>query len=148
MRETEENHVLVEFNQDDLPGFATVDVSLRDFTHKDQYNWHLSVLVLYNDLIDNKLPSTAEQELLYEFEDSLNSEFSIHKNTLFFARVTWNEQRELMWRVIDPELPNDVLRSIIEFKSHPRPFDFRIDDDPTWEKAAWYFQTASPQTHN
>ena len=53
MNETEGTHVLVVFKQDNLPGFATVDISLRDFSHKDQYSWHLSVLVNYDDLIEN-----------------------------------------------------------------------------------------------
>ena len=143
MSETDNSHVLIEFHQDGIPGFATVDTSFSDISQKEQYSWHLSILVAYSDLVQNKLPSSTEQKLLYEFEDLLNSEFSSYNNALFFGRVTWNERRELMWRVIDPVPPDEVLQGIIQSQSHPRPIDYRIDHDPAWKKAVWYLDGAA-----
>ncbi|WP_244626595.1 hypothetical protein [Bradyrhizobium ivorense] len=38
----------------------------------------------------------------------------------------------------DPDAVDAVLRQILSNKDYRREFDYRIDDDPEWEKAAWH----------
>jgi hypothetical protein len=49
----EEEHALIEFRQRNLPGFATVNVALKDFEPKAIFSWHLSVLIMYEDKAEN-----------------------------------------------------------------------------------------------
>ena len=57
---------------------------------------------------------------------------------MLLARITWNESREIVYRVYNPEPINDYLANLIETKSYARPFDYRIDHDPKWKLAQWH----------
>lgn len=139
----EERHSVFEFRQRDLPGFATVNVALSDFAAREAFRWHLSVLIQCKELVENRLPSHDEQNLLYEFEDKLDLFIGADQNAIFFARVTHGGNREVIWRVREPEAANAFLRRILEMKRYPREFEYRMDDDPKWERAAWYLNAAN-----
>ncbi|QOZ24932.1 DUF695 domain-containing protein [Bradyrhizobium sp. CCBAU 51753] len=134
----EEVHSLREFRQRELPGFATVNIALQAFEFKALFPWHLSVLIRYVDCIEHRLPSDDEQKLLYSFEGRLDPLIKANNNALFLARVTHDCFREIIWRVRDPDAVDAVLRQILSNKDYRREFDYRIDDDPKWEKAAWH----------
>jgi hypothetical protein len=138
----EEAHQLVEFRQRNLPGFATVNAALKDFKLKAVFSWHLSLLIVYDDKVENELPSANEQNLLYSFEDRLDLVFKQNGDVLFLARVTHDGRREIIWRTRNPEAADSVMRDMLREKSCPREFDYRIDCDPNWEKAEWYLQNA------
>ena len=134
----EEVHTLVEFRQKDLPGFAMVKSALGKFESRTIFSWHLSVLIDCEELVANRLPSPNEQNVLYQFEDRLDSLIKTNGNALFLARVTHDGHREIIWRVRDPEIANAALREILLSKGYQREFEFRIEEDPTWQKALWY----------
>ena len=83
------------------------------------------------------MPLKSEQELLCEFEEKLDSVIKKDGNALFLASITHNGSRELLWRVYQPEAPNDFLHKLIENEDHPRPFEFTLEQDIAWTKAKW-----------
>jgi len=133
-----EVYTLVEFRQRDLPGFATINSALKEFEPKIVFSWHLSVLIRCEQLVENQLPSPDEQNLLYEFEDKLARPIKANGNALFLARVTHDAHREIIWRVHDPEAVESVLHGVLDAKNYPREFEYRMDQDPRWEKTVWY----------
>jgi len=133
-----EIHTLLEFRQRDRPGFATVNTALREFEGRTAFAWHLSVLICCDDLVDHRLPSADEQNLLYEFEDRLASLITADGNALFLARITHDARREIIWRVREPETPHSALNELLASKNYPREFDYRIESDPEWRKTEWY----------
>jgi len=138
-----EVHTLLEFRQRDRLGFAIVNTALREFKQKAAFSWHLSVLICCDDLVEDRLPSAEEQEVLYEFEDKLASSMTADGNALFLARVTHDALREIIWRVHEPDAPNSVLKEILASKNYPREFDYRIENDPEWRKTEWYLTNAA-----
>ena len=140
-----EVHTLIKFRQRDLPGFVTVNSALKEFEPKIVFSWHLSVLIRYGQLVEDQLPSTDEQNLLYEFEDKFDPLIKAKGNALFLARVTHDAHREIIWRVHDPEATNSVLREILQTKDYPREFEYRMDEDPRWEKTTWYLDKVTVQ---
>ncbi len=140
-----EVHTLIKFRQRDLPGFATVNSALKEFEPKVVFSWHLSVLIRCTQLVEDRHPSSTEQELLYEFEDKLAPLIKAKDNALFLARVTHDAHREIIWRIHDPEVANSVLRSILETKDYLREFEYHMDEDPKWEKAIWYLGKVTVQ---
>jgi hypothetical protein len=136
---------LIKFRQRDLPGFATVNSALKEFEPKIVFPWHLSVLIRCGQLVEDRLPSTDEQNLLYEFEDKLDPLIKAKGDALFLARVTHDAHREIIWRVHDPEAANSVFRGILLTGNYPREFEYRIDEDPSWEKAVWYLDKVTIQ---
>jgi hypothetical protein len=61
---------------------------------------------------------------------------------LFLGQITWNETRELIWRVFDPEITNTFLQDLIKSKTHFRPFDYRIEQDKAWKLAEWHLDNS------
>ncbi|MGB1038188.1 MAG: DUF695 domain-containing protein [Bacteroidia bacterium] len=133
----EEAYSTIEFNQDDLPGIGVIADSLKQFKERKVFGYHLSVVIYYNDLIENGMPSQKEREETDPFceylEDLLKGDNPKHPNGLFLGRLTWNKTRELIWKIHDPEIADKELKRIIETEEHPLPFDYRMDPDSNWE---------------
>lgn len=131
-----------EFIQNNLPGIVAVNSSLKEFRYKNVFAWHLSIVVQLEELIENGMPSQNEIKLIDKFEDSLNvlvgNNANNKKNALFFARVTWNQTVELIWRVHNPEQVNFNLQELINSKKYQRVFNYRIDPDLEWNLTKWY----------
>ncbi|MEM9670957.1 MAG: DUF695 domain-containing protein [Cyclobacteriaceae bacterium] len=140
----EENHQILEFIQDDLPGFATINVGLREFEPKEVFAWHCSIMLQLEDTVEDGLPSADEMQIIEEFGDWLDLEIKgdipIKPNALFLARVTWNETQELIWRVFNPDKTDIFLRKLIRDEDYDRSFDYRIDLDKEWKLTEWYLK--------
>ncbi len=143
----EESYAVAKFRQKELPGVAVINESLRDFEPKIVFALHLSVMIHFDDLIENGMPSQAERDLVDPFCDELEVRIrgpnAQKPNALFLARITWNATRELIWRVYEPEPADTCLKSIIAAKSHPRFFDYIMEHDPEWEKTTWHLQSCN-----
>ncbi|WKK82943.1 DUF695 domain-containing protein [Marivirga arenosa] len=138
----EEVFSTIEFNKDDLPGIGIITSSLKDFEHKHIFPWHLSIVLQYNELIENGMPSIQEREETDTFcehlEELLKGENQDKPNGLFIGRFTWNGTREMIWKIHDPEIADKELKQIIDSGSHPRPFDYRMEEDPEWKLSKWH----------
>jgi hypothetical protein len=135
----EESYTLLEWKQDGLPCIGMLNSALKDFEHKYIFSWHLSVINDFENIVDNGMPSREEREIVDPFCDQLDEEIKAGGNALFLVRETWNKTRRLVWRVYDPEIANQHLHYIIEHHKHPRPFDYRMEQDIEWKEAEWYF---------
>ena len=139
-----EHYQILNFNTDGLPGVAVVNKSLAEFEPKEVFVWHCSVMLQCEKLIENGMPSREEVEILDKFgdflDDKIKGDDKEKPNGLFLARITWNETRELIWRIFDPEIANDFLTDLIEREDHPRNFDYRIDEDEDWKLTEWHLK--------
>ena len=138
----EEDYSILNFRQEDLPGVAVVNISLRDFEPKEVFAWHLSIMVELNDLGENGMPTKSEVDVIDNYgdflDDRIKGEDKDKPNALFLARITWNGTRELIWRVYDPEIANDFLQELIEEGNQVREFDYRMENDEEWKLAEWH----------
>lgn len=136
----EESYTLIEYKQDDLPCIAAVNSGLLDFDHKEIFRWHLSVIIDFEDIVENGMPSEEERDIVDPFCDKLDEEIKAGGNALFLVRETWNKTRRLVWMVYDPEIAHQYLQYIIEYHKHPRPFDYRMEEDSEWKQPEWYLR--------
>ena len=136
----EDEWTLMEWRQDGLPCIGMLNSGLRDFEHKAIFGWHLSVIIDFEDIVDNGMPSEAEREVVEPFCDQLEEEIKAGGNALFLVRETWNETRRLVWRVYDPEIAHQHLQYLVDHHRHPRPFDWHMSQDIEWKQAEWYFK--------
>lgn len=140
----EEKYQIIEFVQEGMPGVALVNSALKEFEPKLVFAWHCSIVISYNDVIENGMPSLREREIVDEFEVSLADRIKgVDKkkpNALFLARITWNKTRELIWRIYNPDITNQLLQKVISNKELGRSYDYRIDPDEDWTLAEWHLQ--------
>ena len=138
----EEVFSTMEFTQQNKPGIGVVTSSLKEFKQRDIFPWHLSVVLYYDDLIENGMPSIKERQETDQFcnhlEELLKGEDSNKPNGLFLGRFTWNATRELIWKIHNPEIADQEMKKIIDTEDHPRPFDYKMDPDPKWELSKWH----------
>ncbi|MES2276941.1 MAG: DUF695 domain-containing protein [Bacteroidota bacterium] len=119
----EEIHTILKFRQEEMPGVAVINTGLRNFGQKTVFPWHLSLMIDFEDVIENGMPSQKERDIVDPFGDYLNDLFkgaNVEKpNALFLGRITWNATKELIWRVYDPQLVEKELKRIIKGNSSP-----------------------------
>lgn len=143
----DERYQIIKFTKEGLPAIGVINQSLREFEPKIVFAWHLSLIIDFEGLADNGMPTRDERDVVDAFGDSLDAAFKGEDrdkpNALFLARITWNKTRQLLFRVYDPEPPHQYLSQMIEAQSHPRQFDYRIENDPDWEFAAWYLNAGA-----
>ena len=139
----DDEFAVVNSSIDGTPAVIVVNTSLRKFKAKDVFGWSLSLVMKYNDLADNGMPTHEESNLVYDYLEGLSKEIigdSVHPNALYLARVTWNGTCEVIWQVNNPKPVHEFLQRIIEDKSYPREFDYKMEYDAKWKNVSWFTQ--------
>ncbi|PZX94047.1 DUF695 domain-containing protein [Flavobacterium aquariorum] len=141
----DEEYQIIEFKQENLPAVGVVNLSLIEFEPKEVFSWHCSIMINFENFIENGMPANNDVLIAEKFEDFLSENIKgadkEKPNALFLARITWNETRELIWRVYNAKIVNEFLEKIIDEKKYPFQFDYRIDDDEEWKLAEWHLQS-------
>lgn len=137
----EERYATLTAEEDGLPAVMVVNANLVDWDPKVVFAWNLSLLFTLKE-IKNGLPSKEEKARLYEFEDSLAPSLKGdpgQPNALWLATRNWNGRRELIYRVHNPELANEVMTQICRENTTPNPLHYEMTHDPEWRAAEPYF---------
>lgn len=130
---------LLRWTENNLPCIGLLNSALKGFEHRSLFSWHLSVEIVLEELIDNRMPSEPERLLIDPICDELEKDIKANGNAVFLVRETFDGTRLLVWRVYDPDIANAHLKRMIKDKAYPRPIEFKMEHDPEWEKASWYF---------
>ena len=145
----EEYYTIVNFTQENLPAVMVINSSLLEFEPKEVFGWHLSLIINFETLIENGMPAQTETDLIIPFEEYIDAQLKGNDkdkpNALFFGRITRNGTRELIYKVHNPEIANEVLQEIINAKTYPRDFDYVMDFDEKWELHKWHLETVRNQ---
>ena len=140
----EENYALFDFYQENLPAVMVLNTSLLKFKPKEVFSWHLSLMIDFDELVENGMPAQVETDAIIPFEEHIDTLLKGNDkdkpNALFLGRITWNGTRELIYRVYDPEIANAVLQDIINNKTYPREFDYEMEHDENWERNKWHLE--------
>lgn len=126
------HYTLINTSRGPLPAVVVVNTALRDFVDRKHYPWHLRIEIACKDLADKGMPTSEEGKILYQIEDEIGAALDLQKNALFAARVTCNGQRELMYRIQDPEKADVRLQQLIATPHPIREWDYRMEEDPNW----------------
>ncbi len=121
-----------------LPAVVVVNAALREFAHRDVFPWHLSVIVEAVELAGRGMPTRRESLILDTVDDLIDNAVLETRNAIFLARETWNGQRQLLYRVNDPEVAGEALRALIDREKPLREWEFRMWGDVDWTDAAPY----------
>jgi hypothetical protein len=142
----EPHYTLFNSKRSGLPEVIVVNDALLAFQHTVIFPWHLCITMEAEELIENGMPSEKESKLLFDLGDEIESVVLKGRteqgaeNAVFLARSTWNEARELMFQVHDPEVAHAELQTLLHGRKWQRQWNYRMDNDPEWEKASFVFQ--------
>lgn len=142
----QQRDVLMKAKRDGMEEVIVVNKALLSFPHSTIFPWYLCVTLEAKALIDNGMPSPAESALLFQIGDEIEATVLAGRtahgadNALFLARSTWNGLRQLLYYVHDPEIAHLALQALLASRTWERAWDYRMEEDFDWEKAAYVFQ--------
>jgi hypothetical protein len=64
----------MQWKEDGLPCVGVLNSALKDFARREMFAWHLSLIIYFEELIDNGMPSEDERKVVDPFCDQLNEE--------------------------------------------------------------------------
>ena len=114
------------------PAVVVVNTALRSFKHREAFPWHLRLTIECKAFADNGMPTAEEVTTLEHFEDEITEALQRNDNAIFLARVTCRSEREIVYRVHDPEVTSHLLQSLAEDPSPLREWDYRMEHDSGW----------------
>jgi hypothetical protein len=129
---------LFDTSRDDLPAVVVVNTALREFAHRDLFQWHLSVLITPHALAEQGMPTREECAVVNAVDDEIEAVVTGDRNAVFLARETWNGRRQLLFRVHDPKIAESSLQRLIARGSQQREWEFLMEHDTSWSFAAPY----------
>ena len=150
----EAHFTLFDATREGMPEVIVVNDALLSFAHSEIFPWYLRVTLEASELVENGMPSGAESKLLFEIGDEIEALILSGctdrgaTNALFLARSTWNASRELRFQVHDPEIAHSALQMLLKSREWPRPWEYEMFSDPTWEKAGYVFQLFAPRARS
>lgn len=142
----EPHYTLFNTTRSGLPEVIVVNDTLLSFAYNEIFPWYLCVTLEAKHLIENGMPSPTESAILFQIGDVIEeivlgarTEYG-GENALFLARSTWNQQRELMFQVHDPEITHTDLQALLNGLHSKREWDYRMEHDPAWSNAGYVFR--------
>jgi hypothetical protein len=126
---------LINTSKGNDPAVVVVNTALRHFEHRDAFPWHLRLTIECKLVANNGMPTSEEISVLERFEDEISADLQRDENATFLARITCRGEREIIYRVRDPELANDTLHSRLEEPTDTREWDYRMEHDSGWDLA-------------
>ena len=138
----EPSYTLVQRQDEDAQVYAAVNTPLAKLEQADRqlFGWQFSLIMELQTEDDKGMTLEAEAKEIEPFCLTLDSDLRAKGNALPLARITWKKTRELLFRVYDPVVADDIVKAIIESEEHPRPFSYSIDPDDKWDMAEDYLQ--------
>lgn len=139
----ENRYSLVHSSRDDKPAVIVVNSGIREFEPKDVFGWTCSLIIDFQDLAQNGMPTREESDIVLDYFEKLDADIrgdEIHPNALFLARITWNGTFQAIWQVHDPKIVHEYLQKIISEKSCPRDMEYRIEYHAKWENVEYFLQ--------
>lgn len=140
----QEKYDVVEAKYDDKPAMMIINRSYKRFKAKDVFGWTCSLVITYQDLTSEGMPTHEECVFVDNYIDELSKTIigdKSHRNAIMMIEVTYNGTIEVIWQVNNPEPVHEFLKGIIESKTYPRDMDYRIEREPDWKTVMWYLKT-------
>ena len=117
-----------------------VNVSLKDYQHKDLFPWSLWLGVEVEEKSGPfKMPTEEESTVLNTFEDFIESILKKHSKYHFIGRITHNGNRDIYYYIDDPKLVHKELQNLIKTKSSMRDFQYVIERDDDWKQVSMFY---------
>ena len=126
-------YTLVNTSRDGDPAVVVLNAALRAFRQRGIFPWHLSIVISCQLLAERATHRAQENQSLYELEDEIARHLTLDENAIFLARVTCRSEREILFRVHDPEAAQDALGTLSGEPTSQRHWAYHMEHDPDWK---------------
>jgi hypothetical protein len=87
----ENRYSIVHSSLDNKPAVIVVNSGIREFEPKDVFGWTCSLIMDFQDLAQNGMPTREESDIVLDYFEKLDADIrgdEIQPNALFLARIT------------------------------------------------------------
>ena len=122
--------------------YAAVNTSLAglEVEQRKLFAWQLSLILDLETEDEQGLTLEHEAKVIEPFCQQVDSDLRLGGNAVPLARITWKKTRELLFRVYNPAVADELIKKLIDSESNPRPFSYTIDPDNSWKLADDYLK--------
>ncbi|MFD2230921.1 DUF695 domain-containing protein [Alkalimarinus sediminis] len=141
----EATYTVIQREDEGAPVYAAVNTSLTSLNkeQRELFSWQLSLILELQTEDDKGLTLPEEAKEIDPFCQQLEADLRKGGNAIPLARITWRKTRELLFRVYNPVQADELIKSIIEAETNPRPFSYGIDPDEEWKLTNIYLKQFS-----
>lgn len=119
----------------DDPAIVVVNSELRFFDRRDEFAWHLTIIIECQELASGGMPTAEENQVLYALEDEIDKKLLLNDNAVFLARESCRGERALSYRVNAPADANHWLALLVG-RPNLRQWQYQMKRDAEWSLAA------------
>jgi len=145
----EPSFTVVQRKDEDAQVYAAVNTTLAPLkkAQRDLFTWQLSVILELQTEDDEGLTLPDEAKEIEPFCQQLDTDLRSDGNAIPLARITWRKTRELLFRVYNPVVADELIKKVIESENNPRPFSYSIEPDENWKLTDIYLKQFSEPKH-
>lgn len=128
-------------DKEGMPAVAMVNIGLRGFEQKEVFGWYCSMIIDFEELAENGMPTSAESTLVFDWMEEVHVGLMgdvDHPNALFVGRMSHQATVHAVWQVNNPEQAHKYMQGLVDEKKYPRRFEFLIESDEEWKNADFY----------
>lgn len=128
-------------DKEGMPAVAMVNIGLRGFDKKEVFGWYCSMIVDFEELAENGMPTSEESTLVFDWLEEVHIGLMgdvDHPNALFVGRMSHDGSVHAVWQVNNPKQAHKYLQGLVDSKKYPRQFEFVIEPDEEWKNADFY----------
>ena len=138
---------LIDTEREKLPAVLVINSALGDYQHKEQFPWHLSITIKFEQLAENGMPTREEDNSAILLEDAIEKELIKNQNAIFFSRETWNGRKKIIYRIQNPKIADRILKSLTQ-KNNILEWEYKIEKDLEWRFTEIYFDILNRANEN
>lgn len=127
-------YTLITTSRGGLPAIVVVNEALVAFEHRDIFPWHLTVTLEAREVADKGMPTQDEDTALEEVGVGIEDVVLADRLALFLGRVTNGGERELHYRVNDPDHIDAGLQRLLASPAL-RSWSYEMVGDEEWSLA-------------
>lgn len=136
----ESEHVVIQFEIDGKPCFATINQAFKSFKNKQAFPLSLWITVETQQRNPNGHPTNDETTLFNNIEDSLIETFDKKTPFCFIGRTTRDGYREIMFYVRDKQRASETMDNFIKANRFKRTIKYEINRDENWESVSGLYK--------
>lgn len=115
-------------------GVCLVNESLNNFEYKKVFPWNLTVRLNYDNADSNGLPTDEQLALIENYRKYLEHKFNKEEKpiALYVGNISVDREADLIWRVHNPDVIDEILKQEISGKSNKFEFGYFMKYDIEW----------------
>lgn len=129
---------------DEKPALTRVNLALDEFAPVEDYKYRIQFAVYFQEPLENGLPNSEENPILWEIEDLIFEEIQ-KLDVIDAGLMKWNGRTNFFLYAKSEDGIKEAFVNALQSKFADYRWDFWVDEDSEWDG---YFETLYPSPYS